>query len=60
MSLPRRDVTTVAAMRRGLAQAFRAARLDAPALDARLLIGHALGLDHTALAGAADRGLTPA
>ncbi|MGA8989283.1 MAG: protein-(glutamine-N5) methyltransferase, release factor-specific, partial [Rhodoplanes sp.] len=45
-------------MRRGLAQAFRAARLDAPALDARLLIGHALGLDHTALAGAADRGLT--
>ena len=59
-SLPRRDVTTVAAMRRDLAQAFRAARLDAPALDARLLIGHALGLDHTALAGAADRPITPA
>jgi release factor glutamine methyltransferase len=59
-SLPRRDVTTVAAMRRDLSQAFRAAGLDAPALDARLLIGHALGLDHAGLAGAADRGLTPA
>lgn len=59
-SARRRDVTMVAAMRRDLAQAFRAAGLDAPALDARLLIAHALGLDHTGLAGAADRRLTPA
>ncbi len=55
----RLDVTTIAARRRALAQAFRAAGLDAPALDARLLIGHALGLDHAGLAAAADRALAP-
>jgi release factor glutamine methyltransferase len=58
-TLRRLDVTTIAAMRRGLAQAFRAAGLDAPALDARLLIGHALGLDHAGLAAAAARPLAP-
>jgi release factor glutamine methyltransferase len=47
-------------MRRHLAQAFRAAELDAPALDARLLISHALGLDHAGLASAAERPLVPA
>jgi release factor glutamine methyltransferase len=50
---------TVGAARRGLAQAFRAAALDAPALDARLLVGHALGLDHAGLAAAAERVLSP-
>ncbi|MGZ8325581.1 MAG: peptide chain release factor N(5)-glutamine methyltransferase [Rhodoplanes sp.] len=53
------DVTTIAARRRALAQAFRAAGLDSPALDARLLIGHALGLDHAELAAAAERALAP-
>ncbi len=49
------DVTSIAWARRGLAQAFRAAGLDTPALDARLLVGHALGLDHAGLAAAAER-----
>ena len=40
---------TVAQARRALADAFRQAELDSPELDARLLVGHALGLDHTAL-----------
>jgi release factor glutamine methyltransferase len=39
---------------------FLSASLDSPDLDARLLIEHALGLDRTALVGAADRTLTPA
>ena len=36
---------TVAQARRALADAFRQAGLDSPELDARLLAGHALGLD---------------
>ena len=40
---------TVAQARRALADAFRQAALDSPELDARLLVGHALGLDNTAL-----------
>jgi len=47
-------------MRRQLAQAFRTAGLDAPELDARVLVGHALALDHAALAAAADRPLSGA
>jgi release factor glutamine methyltransferase len=54
------EVTSVGRARRDLAQAFRAAGLDAPALDARLLLGHALGLDHAGLACAAERPLAPA
>jgi release factor glutamine methyltransferase len=46
--------------RRHWAQEFRRAGLDTPELDARLLVGHALGLDHAALASAANRRLTPA
>ncbi len=41
---------TVAQARRALAEAFRAAELDSPDLDARLLTEHALGLDAAALA----------
>ena len=41
---------TVAEARRALADAFRDAGLDSPELDARILLGHALGLSHTALA----------
>jgi len=40
---------TVAQARRALTGAFRQAELDSPELDARLLVGHALGIDHTAL-----------
>lgn len=40
---------TVAQARRALTEAFRQAELDSPELDARLLVGHALGLDHTEL-----------
>jgi release factor glutamine methyltransferase len=49
---------SVAATRRHLAQSFRDAGLDTPDLDARILVGHALALDHAALAAQADRRLT--
>ena len=39
----------VAQARRTLANAFRQAELDSPELDARLLVAHALSLDHTGL-----------
>jgi release factor glutamine methyltransferase len=50
-------VRTVAEARRALAARFHAAGLDTPDLDARILVGHALGLDHTALAATATRRL---
>jgi release factor glutamine methyltransferase len=46
---------TVAGARRAWAARFRACGIDSPDLDARLLIGHALALDHAALAAAAMR-----
>jgi release factor glutamine methyltransferase len=49
---------TVADARRDLAERFRRLGLDSPDLDARLIVGHALGLDHTALALAPKRILT--
>ncbi len=58
MSMP--DLTSavsIGAARRALAQMFSAAGLEQPVLDARVLVGHALHLDHTALAAAADRSL---
>jgi release factor glutamine methyltransferase len=48
--LPLAPGVTIAEARRALADAFRAAGLDSPDLDARLLAGHALHLEHTALA----------
>ena len=51
------DARTVAEARRALAAKFHAAGLDTPDLDARILVGHALGLDHAALAAAATRRL---
>jgi release factor glutamine methyltransferase len=48
---------SVSEARRRLARAFAAASLDSPELDARLLVSHALGLDHAALVAAADRPL---
>jgi release factor glutamine methyltransferase len=50
---------SIAGARRALARMFAAAGLDTPALDARVLVGHALGLDHAALATAAERALGP-
>jgi release factor glutamine methyltransferase len=48
-------VTTIADARRALASKFRGAGLDSPELDARILTGHALDLDHAALASNAGR-----
>src|SRR5712664_3566805 len=49
---------TVADARRDVAKSFRRLGLDSPDLDARLIVGHALGLDHTALALGPERTLT--
>ncbi len=51
-------VPTVAAARRKLAERFRNAGFDSPDLDARILVGHALALDHAALAAQAERPLS--
>jgi release factor glutamine methyltransferase len=51
---------TVEVARRALATAFREAGLDTPQLDARILVGHALGVDHTMLAANAKRQLDAA
>lgn len=48
-----RPPLTVAECRRALAEQFRAAGIDTPALDARVLVGHVTGLDHSGLAAAA-------
>jgi release factor glutamine methyltransferase len=50
-------VRTVAEARRALAARFLAGGLDTPDLDSRILVGHALGLDHAALTAAATRKL---
>jgi release factor glutamine methyltransferase len=49
----------VTAARRLLADRLRDHGVESADLDARLLVGHALGLDHTALAAAAGRKLVP-
>jgi release factor glutamine methyltransferase len=54
------EVATIAGARRALGQAFRAHGLDTPELDARVLVAHALGLDHAALAANAARVLSQA
>jgi release factor glutamine methyltransferase len=48
----------IEAARRSLASKLRRHGLDSAELDARLIIGHALALDHTALAAQAHRVLT--
>lgn len=48
---------TVAGARRAWAAEFRARGIETPELDARLVVGHALGLDHAALAAADARPL---
>ncbi len=51
---------TVAQARRATALSLRERGFDSPQLDARLLVGHALGLDHAALVAQSARRLTPA
>jgi release factor glutamine methyltransferase len=48
---------TLAAKRQALTETLRQAGIDSPDADARLLIGHALGLDRTALMTNSDRAL---
>jgi release factor glutamine methyltransferase len=50
----------VDAMRRDIARRFRDLGIDTPDLDARILVGHALGLDHTAVMLAGERRLEAA
>ena len=51
---------TVGEARRAWAARFRAGGIDSPELDARILIGRALGLDHAGVAAAEARPLTAA
>jgi release factor glutamine methyltransferase len=50
---------TIEAARRALAAQFKSAAIESAELDARILAGHALGLDLTSLISAAQRQLTP-
>ena len=50
---------TIEAARRALAARFKSAAIESAELDARILTGHALGLDLTGLITAAQRQLTP-
>ena len=59
MSLPDlRCAADIASARRIVAGLLEQAGKESPALDARLLIGHALGVDHAALAASPMRMLT--
>lgn len=49
---------SIAAARRATAQAFRANGIDSPNIDARILAGHALGLDYAGLTVNSERKLT--
>jgi release factor glutamine methyltransferase len=50
---------TIAEARRVWARQFRARGIESGELDARILIGHALGFDHAALAARGEQRLTP-
>jgi release factor glutamine methyltransferase len=49
---------SIAQLRRALTLEFAAAALESPELDARLIIGSVLNLDHTAIIAQADRSLS--
>lgn len=51
---------TVEAARRGLAARFKSGAIDSPELDARILVGAAIGLDLTGMIAAATRPVTAA
>jgi release factor glutamine methyltransferase len=50
-------VLSLDSARRAIARRLKARGIDTPDLDARLLVGHALGLDHAGLARASGRAL---
>jgi release factor glutamine methyltransferase len=50
--------SSIAGIRRALAKTFLARGIDNPGLDARVLIGHALGLSHTELTLQGARSIT--
>src|SRR5262249_46526102 len=54
-SLAEPRALTIGSVRRGLAAQVEAAAIDNPELDARLLVGSALGLDHAALTSSETR-----
>ena len=56
-SRPTVEARTVAAARQLLAETFRAAGIETPELDARILIAHALASDHAGLAAAGSHRL---
>jgi release factor glutamine methyltransferase len=49
---------TIASVRQALARRFAAAALDSPELDARILVGHALGLDAAGIVSQGARQVT--
>jgi release factor glutamine methyltransferase len=53
------DGARIAAVRRAVARRFREAGLDTPDLDARLIVGDVLGLDHAGLLRESERPLGP-
>jgi release factor glutamine methyltransferase len=53
------DGATIAAVRRTVARRFREQGLASPDLDARLIVGHVVGLDHTGLTRESERALGP-
>jgi release factor glutamine methyltransferase len=53
------DGATIAAVRRAIARRFREQAFDTPDLDARVIVSHVLGLDHTGLTRESDRALGP-
>ena len=53
------DSLSIENARRSVAEKLRQHGVEGAGLDARLLVGHALGLDHTALAAQAHRRLAP-
>jgi len=54
-AVPAATTLCIDAARRDIAQRFRHGGIDTPDLDARILVGHALGLDFTAVVRAGDR-----
>ncbi len=58
MKMTGRKDLPIARARRQLAEEFRRAGIDTPELDARVLMAHALGLDHAALAAQSARELS--
>jgi release factor glutamine methyltransferase len=57
LAAPGSAARTIGGARQALAAKLRASGIETPELDARILIGHALSLDHAALAAAATRRL---